>query len=521
MLLNRTIRRTMLIGMTLVSVMLLTLSIGGILSLFSYKHVVAELENSFDDRVARDKLCHTVVGLNEFLRELEPIPVNRPFALQEFHRQLDNLDAQLNDYKRNLDQLPPDPETAQARLLGTQSVVNSIIPTVNRLRNHRWLSNLKFADAQEQGESQLAFLREVEWLQLQVRDIPDFNAGPHETVDHAKNAYHTGFWLIGGSSGVVLLLFFSLVWYLRHCVLVPLQRLHQGALRVAQGDFDYRLTLPSPEEMSELAEAFNNMTDRFQEIRDGLDQQVRDKFRQLVRSERLAGIGFLAAGVAHEINNPLQAIAIAAESLETRIPEPNNEAEEKDVEVIRQYLGMIQREAFRCQQITRKLLEFSRGNGEARGRHDLTAIVNEVLALIRPMGKYRDRNIQFDRTAPCVVDVNGPEIQQVVLNLVSNALEAMQGGGTLAIRIVEQAGQVVLEFVDDGCGMTPEVLENLFEPFFTQRKDGRGTGLGLSISNRIIADHGGTIDATSDGPGCGSTVRVILPWNSFRAGTAA
>jgi signal transduction histidine kinase len=131
--------------------------------------------------------------------------------------------------------------------------------------------------------------------------------------------------------------------------------------------------------------------------------------------------------------------------------------------------------------------------------------------MVKPISQYRDRNIEFSRSQPCVVEVNGPEIKQVVLNLAANALEAMDSGGTLKIEITEQVDEVILTFDDDGCGMTPEVIEHLFEPFFTRRREGKGTGLGMSISHRIISDHGGTIEATSDGSHCGSCFRIHLP----------
>jgi signal transduction histidine kinase len=121
-----------------------------------------------------------------------------------------------------------------------------------------------------------------------------------------------------------------------------------------------------------------------------------------------------------------------------------------------------------------------------------------------------DRRV-FEVSDPCHLEINGPEIKQVVLNLVSNALESMEAGGTLRIDVSEGTDHVEIAFADDGCGMTPEVLENLFEPFFTQRRDGKGTGLGMSISHRIVNDHGGTIEASSEGPGRGSTIRVHLP----------
>jgi signal transduction histidine kinase len=263
------------------------------------------------------------------------------------------------------------------------------------------------------------------------------------------------------------------------------------------------------------------MTSRFQEITRNLDLQVRERSRQLVRSERLAGIGFLAAGVAHEINNPLSAIAMASESLEGRIPKAADDAEKSDAEVCHQYLQMIQRESFRCQQITARLLNFARGETAVRSPTELASLISEVLAMVQHMSKFRDRHIVFEPSRACYAEINGPEIKQVALNIVANALESMEPGGTLRIDLIEETDQVILSFADDGCGMTPTVIDNLFEPFFTQRKDGKGTGLGMSISHRIVSDHGGTIEVTSAGPGLGTTFRVHLPRQAAKAQTAA
>ncbi|OYW19676.1 MAG: hypothetical protein B7Z55_08435 [Planctomycetales bacterium 12-60-4] len=179
--------------------------------------------------------------------------------------------------------------------------------------------------------------------------------------------------------------------------------------------------------------------------------------------------------------------------------------------VLTQYLGMIQREAFRCQQITQRLLNFSRGQDGTRTVQDLAVIVGEVLDMVGHMSRFRGYEIIFDRNHAVHLLVNGPEIKQVVLNLVANALESMSDTGRLEITITEQADEVLLSLKDNGCGMTPHVLENLFEPFFTSKASGRGTGLGLSITHRIVNDHGGRIEALSDGPGLGSTFRIHLP----------
>jgi two-component system NtrC family sensor kinase len=157
------------------------------------------------------------------------------------------------------------------------------------------------------------------------------------------------------------------------------------------------------------------------------------------------------------------------------------------------------------------LLDFARGQDAPRSPQDLTRIVAEVLDMVGHVSRFRGHEIVFDRSRPVPLTVNGAEIKQVVLNLVANALESMDQTGRLDIKLLEFADEVVLVFQDSGCGMTPRVLENLFEPFFTEKKSGRGTGLGLSISNRIVSDHGGRIEADSAGPGQGSTFRVHLP----------
>jgi signal transduction histidine kinase len=266
--------------------------------------------------------------------------------------------------------------------------------------------------------------------------------------------------------------------------------------------------------MVELATTFNQVVERFQQIKSKLDKEVQERSRQLVRSERLAGVGFLAYGVAHEINNPLSAIAMAAESLEGRFHAPDfSLSQAEDLELSTRYLGMIQQEAFRCQQITARLLNFARGQDAPKTRLDLGKIVAEVLDLVSHLSKFHGQTIHFDRQQTAFIDANGAEIKQVVLNMVSNALESMEGRGELTILLTERADEVLLSFRDTGCGMTPYVLENLFEPFFTERKSGKGTGLGLSISHRIVTEHGGRIEALSDGPGLGSTFKIHLPRN--------
>jgi signal transduction histidine kinase len=268
--------------------------------------------------------------------------------------------------------------------------------------------------------------------------------------------------------------------------------------------------------MSELAGAMNDMTARFQAIRDDLDRQVRERTKQVVRSEQLASVGFLAAGVAHEINNPLASIAMCAESLEGRIREVV-EAEQgvgpadSRAEVISRYLRMIQSEAFRCKEITEKLLDFSRIGPSERQDTELRELVAGVIDMLGHLGRYHGKRIELAPGPPLVAPVNSREIKQVVLNLLTNALDSVAADGTVRIRLDQRDGMAELSVTDDGCGMEPEVLERVFDPFFTRRRAGQGTGLGLSIAYRIVADHGGGIEAQSPGPGRGATFRVRLP----------
>jgi signal transduction histidine kinase len=189
--------------------------------------------------------------------------------------------------------------------------------------------------------------------------------------------------------------------------------------------------------------------------------------------------------------------------------------------VVKQYFQLIQNEADRCRQITSKLLDFARGQDGTRSRTDVSSLIIEVRDMIQLLSKHRGKQIVFDRSEPCYLEINGAEIKQVFLNLVANALESMDADGILKIGMLEQTDQVMITFQDNGCGMTQEVRENLFQPFFTQRRGGQGTGLGLSISNRIVHDHGGTLEAKSDGPGTGSTFLVRLPRRAQAKGAAA
>jgi two-component system, NtrC family, sensor kinase len=514
---TRTLRRKLLLGVGLVLGMLLVLAISGIRGLNSYRDVIRDLDYDINGAPQQSELVAAIGKLFQPFRLRVSDGAQGGAVLEEqFSLRCLALRHTLAEYRRRTEELPP-----AAGPIGQRPIVDALLLDIDTglARVEAWGREL--SEDPNRGQTLGRMKDQLARMLTNALQVPDPVEGLKRNLQQAKLAYRSALVAVWVTSGVVVLLFLGLLRSGYVGIFHPIRQLHQGALRVAHGDFAYRVELKTRDEMAELAEAFNQMTARFREIKGDLDGQVQERSRQLVRSERLAGVGFLAAGVAHEINNPLSAIAMAAESLEGRVADLLDSLPPEEAAVVRQYLRLIQTESFRCKQITERLLDFSRGRDAARESTDLTHLVSEVVAMVQYLGKYREKKISFERTLPCHVDMNGPEIKQVVLNLVANGLEAMEAGGTLRIELTEQTDHVRLAFHDDGCGMTQEVMENMFEPFFTRRQSGQGTGLGLSISHRIVSQHGGTISAVSEGPGRGSTFLVRLPRRASAAGAAA
>ena len=354
----------------------------------------------------------------------------------------------------------------------------------------------------------------IDQLIRAAEDLTDIlNQDIRNRVIASKNETRLTVAVLITTSVVAVLLMAGILRFFYKGVVRPLRHLEHGVGGVARGDFDRRIEIHTGDEMEDLANAFNLMTGRLSEMYQSLAQQVNERSRQLVRSERLAGVGFLAAGVAHEINNPLASIAFCSEALDSRLAElmQGRPLSPQDREVIAKYLKMIQEEAFRCKEITQKLLAFSRGGERKREATDLAGIIQNVLDVVQHLQSSKGKRVVFEPRGPVSGWANAQEIKQVFLNLVVNALESMEEGGQLTISHADRGGMTELVFRDSGCGMSAEVLENIFEPFFTRSRTGKGTGLGLSISHRIITQHGGEIEANSAGPGQGSTFVIRLP----------
>ena len=231
--------------------------------------------------------------------------------------------------------------------------------------------------------------------------------------------------------------------------------------------------------------------------------EARELHRELIQSEKHAAVGKLAAGVAHEINNPLTGILTFAEDLMEETPK--DDAAHAD-------LAVIVRETLRCRNIVRELLDFSRRSKPRRQRMSLQPIIDRSLALVRNQASFHDIDFTLRMEEPTLkVKVDPNQIQQVVLNLVINARDAMGGKGEIKVSTLEQpnAGRAVVEIADSGCGIPEELLEKVFEPFFST-KGNQGLGLGLAAVRSIVDQHGGEIQVESE-EGTGATFRISLP----------
>lgn len=390
---------------------------------------------------------------------------------------------------------------------------------------------------------------DLEQLQHDAAQLPLFTEERMMAfANQARSQYHTANVLCLVFTATTMIVIGILVTHFRRRIFVPLQTLLEGSRQVAAGNYRHRIRLDTDDEVSELADALNAMTQNFQQIKKNLNIKVRERTREVIRSEKMASVGFLAAGIAHEINNPLASIAWSAESLEMRIEDilgsqdeeissyrVVHEAEAKiagdvreesqsavrseqglsnpDILQMKKYLAMIQEEAFRCKEITAGLLDFSRMGDARKVPTNISQVISTVVDMLKPLSKYRGKNIHFDADFSIIAPANSQELKQVALNLITNALSSVEVGGNVEIRLFLENGNVVFQVADDGCGMDDEVKQHLFEPFYTRRRDGQGTGLGLSISYQIIQDHGGDIVPFSAGPGKGSSFVVRLPMN--------
>ena len=530
MLLNfRTIRSQVYFGVGVLSVIVLILSAASLQGVMKFRKLTKNIRaRSVELPLAAD-LSVKVSELRSFVWKLESpdespdtsllgfYTVDSEIYVNKLHRKLDELQQSLERYQDQLENTEiKDPRFADKSLeLEFAAKFQNSLNEIRGLADEEHLSTkLKMPFPMLDGMEE-----KLEELQFHTAQLPVFmQQRTHIFAEKAKAEYRTWITLSVLFSIAAFGMIVVLATRFRSGLLLPMDKLIEGSRHVAAGNYDFRIQLDSDDEVAELGNALNAMTNNFQEIKAGLNKQVQLRTKEVVRSEKMASVGFLAAGVAHEINNPLASIAWSAESLEMRLHEilnPDEEADaeslKSDIDEMKKYLARIQEEAFRCKEITSGLLDFSRMGHVQKVPSNLSEIIPFVVDIVKPLSRYRDRNIHLDTDPSVVATVNAQEIKQVALNLITNALGSVESGGTVSISVLSENNQAVLRVVDNGCGLTEDVKQHLFEPFFTRRRDGQGTGLGLSISYQIVEDHQGKILAESDGPGTGSTFTITLP----------
>jgi two-component system NtrC family sensor kinase len=513
------IRNKLLIGVGLLTALVATLSTSGFLGVYAYRGLVRNLTGRAPELPIAAALSHEISDLRVTViaaaMSVDPTPTaaNNNAGPAVFREQFrSGLDAAQDVFKEYRKQLKQDGQNALApdNNSDLQAAVAQMDDVMADLAGFAEKSAWPLNSA-----SALRLSNRLETAEILAGKLPSF-LHLDELAGEVRNRYHTLIVLTYLTSILALATFALFVHLFYRWIFSPLQKLLEGSRIVAGGNFSYRIRLKSNDEMAELANSLNDMTARFQTIRDDLDHQVQVRTRQVVRSEQLASVGFLAAGVSHEINNPLASIAMCAESLEGRLAELAPGDTEQS-QLVRRYLRMIQTEAFRCKEITEKLLDFSRMGDREHQPADLSELIQGVLEMVRHLGKYQKKQIEFSPSREVIAQVNAQEIKQVVLNLITNALDSVDAGGQLKIDLQTSGEFAEMIFTDNGCGMTQDVLDHLFEPFFTRKRGGQGTGLGLSIVYRIVTEHGGQIEAASDGPAKGSQMRVLLPLADAKA----
>ncbi len=517
------IRNKLQLGLGLLAVSVLTLFGSAYYGLYAYRSLVKSLSARSSELPLADKLRDRVGDLHGILNQVADrqrledlhgkvaweadslIQQDYGAKIESFRQALANYTEQL-DYNRS----------RAGAGIGDDSDERETLEKIKVVLQRMEQKDNEGPDWLLENDAKLSQLRaDVDKLHDLVAELPThLHERFRELSNEVRNQYRWAIVLAWCTACLAGALLVAAVQLFRKWIARPLATLVHGSREVAAGKFDTRIRLDSSDEMGELAEAMNAMMARFQEIRDDLDRQVRERTKQVVRGEQLASVGFLAAGVAHEINNPLASIAMCSESLEARLGdllEEVSEGHSADREVVRSYLQMIQKEAFRCKQITEKLLDFSRMGDSERRNADLRELVSGVIDMIRHLGKYQNKNVVLRDGDPIIAEICPQEIKQVVLNLITNGLDSVDSGGTVTISVTARDGDACIEVKDDGCGMTDEVIRHLFEPFFTRRRGGEGIGLGLSITYRIVEEHGGQIVPHSEGVGRGSKFTVTLP----------
>ncbi len=327
-------------------------------------------------------------------------------------------------------------------------------------------------------------------------------------------------WMFFGAIITGIILSLAVSYMLAYLIVRPIQQLEHGVEALAKGNFDFDINVRSHDEIGSLEESFNKVRRELKQTYNKLQgkieaadedlkkayKELREKQELLVQKERLASMGQLSAGVAHEINNPIGTIILYSHTLRKEFPEGDHRRED---------LEMIVSEAMRCKDIVRDLLNFARQSRVTKEPTDLKKLIKEVFSIIKPEAEVKNikMDAQFDESVPTVM-IDRIQISQVLVNIMKNSIDAISGEGEIKVNItLNKSGEdVEIKVSDNGCGIKHENLSKLFTPFFTTKDMGKGTGLGLAIAYGVIKMHSGNISVESE-PGKGTIFTISFPVN--------
>ena len=342
-----------------------------------------------------------------------------------------------------------------------------------------------------------------------------------EEVDASKHLHLN--YLIGLSVTFILLVAFSVGYLLKKLIYVPLTDLESGAKRISAGNLGDLIPVRSDDEFGRVAGTFNEMNAALdqshramQELVENLESKVEARTRELLaaraevaQGEKLASIGVLSAGIAHELNNPLTGVLTFTSLMRKKVKDGTEDAEDLDLVI---------RETKRCAAIIRRLLDFAREKVPVNGFFNLNQVVEDTARFVeRPASLHQIEIItKLDATLPQIWG-DADLIKQVVMNLLVNAQQAMDKEGRISVETrsitpsdTNEHQAVEISVRDNGCGIPQANLQRIFDPFFTSKEVGKGTGLGLSVSYGIVKAHGGKISVEST-VGEGTVFHVQLP----------
>lgn len=294
--------------------------------------------------------------------------------------------------------------------------------------------------------------------------------------------------------------------YMHRRIIRPLNSLRYSAERFGMGELSYRIRMDSTDEIGNFATTLNQMADRLQDAHEDLESRVRERTSEFLRAARMAHLGVLASGIAHEINTPLASIRSCAEGMHRRM-----KLGEYSEELFADYTETICREVERSRGITGRMLALAREEPTTSTVNSLDMVLEQVSsALSHRASRKRVRLVQELPEEEINLRVDGGELVQIIVNLVANAIDASPPDSEVLVRAEVTPEQMILTVQDQGEGIPPDQLEHIFEPFYTTKSPNEGTGLGLALVSKLVESHRGRVSAKS-APGEGSTFRVVLP----------